>query len=1040
MTLNVGIPLFSTRKLSFRGLLFVFFFFGVCTINSFSQATRIWGTYFGGNGGDYPYSVATDAAGNIYLAGMTTSTFNIASGGFQNTFNGGFDAFLVKLTPAGALLWSTYYGGTGDEKECTVTTDAAGNVYLAGWTTSTGNITSGGFQNTYGGGAYDAFLVKFDGVTGNRLWATYYGGSGEDRAGNVATDPAGNVYLCGRTESPSNIASGGFQNTYGGNMDAYLVKFDGATGNRLWATYYGGGMWDEAYNLAADATGDVYISGGTTSNSNIASGGFQNTNGGSGDAFLAKFNAATGNRIWATYYGGSGSDYGHSMALDPSGNVFMTGETTSTTSIASGGFQNTYGGGLFDDYLVKFDASGSRLWATYYGGTNNEEQYTDGLAVDASGNAYLTGDSYSPNTGNAIASGGFQNSLVGSENIFLAKFDPAGNRLCATYYGQNHEEFGLVAVDNSGNVYLAAWADFNSTTNIASGGYQNTYGGGNYDGFLIKFNSCFNVLSVTAAPTNISCFGQCTGTATATPNNGTAPYTYLWSPGGGTTSSATGLCAGTYTITVIDAAPDTATAIVTITQPAVLTASITSTAAGCGNNNGTATVTAGGGTPAYTYSWNPGGGTSSLATGLAPGNYTATVTDANGCTQTQTVTVTSGNTLSVTVSSTQAGCAVNNGTATAIPNTGTSPYTYSWNNGQTSQISTGLSAGTYTVSVIDAGGCTATETVTVTSAISSVSVTVSSTPTGCTVNNGTATANGSNGTAPYSYSWNNGQTSQTATGLAAGNYTAAVTDANGCTQTQTVSVTSNSALTLTVTSTQAGCTVNNGTATATGNNGTAPYSYSWNNGQSTQTATGLAIGNYTATVTDANGCTQTQTVSVTQTTGPSASAAAVPNSISSGDSTTLSASGGISYSWAPSAGLNNTSAANPVASPTATTTYCVYVFDANGCFDSSCVTVFIIPEPVVCGEFYIPNAFSPNGDEENEVFKAFINPVCVVEFRLTVYNRWGEKVFDTYDVNESWSGNYHGVMSNAAVYAWYCRAKFTDGKEISRKGNVSLVR
>ncbi|TAL61438.1 MAG: hypothetical protein EPN85_04845, partial [Bacteroidetes bacterium] len=363
---------------------------------------------------------------------------------------------------------------------------------------------------------------------------------------------------------------------------------------------------------------------------------------------------------------------------------------------------------------------------------------------------------------------------------------------------------------------------------------------------------------------NLTCNSQCAGTATATPTGGVSPYTYSWS-NSQTTQAITGLCAGTYSVIVTDAASTTSTAIITITQPAALTVTVSSIAASCGNNNGTATAAATGGNPSFTYSWNPSSQTTATATGLAAGVYTATVTDANGCSTTQTVSVTSNSALTLNTSSIPAGCTVNNGTATANAGGGNAPYTYNWNpSGQTASTATGLAAGNYTVTVIDASGCSGTQTVAITQPTAGT-ISTTTTPALCSNNNGSATVNMSGGTSPYTYNWNpSGQTTQTVIGLAAGNYTATVTDANGCSSTQTVVIVSSAGtLSVSTTSTQTDCAQNIGTATANPVNGTSPYSYTWSNGQTTQTATGLAAGNYTASVTDANGCSQTQTATVT---------------------------------------------------------------------------------------------------------------------------------------------------------------------------------
>ena len=539
-----------------------------------AQNSRIWATYYGGHNDDHGNSVATDASGNVYMAGTTDSDSGIASRGFQNTFGGNSDAFLVKFNASGNRIWATYYGRQGGNSGNSVATDAAGNVYLAGSTEDTNHIALGGFLNTSIGGSA-AFLVKFD-SSGHRLWATYYYGADTNRVpategSSVATDAAGNVYLAGKTYDTTGIASpGGFQKTYGsGNVyggDAFLVKFD-ANGKRLWATYYGDGVGAGFFagtnvsGIVTDAGGNVYIAGTTSDHTGIASpGGFQDTLAGGQDAFVVKFDGA-GNRLWATYYGGSGgnqfgNNYGNGIVSDDSGNVYLAG-TTGDTGLASGGFQDILGGGM-DAFLVKFDANGNRLWATYYGGEYDESG--NGIATDASGNVYLEGVTASLDN---IAFGGFQDTLAGGgqgANYFLVKFDASGNRLCATYYGPPEQtgqiNEGSVALDNTGNVYLASTGVFD-TTGIASGGFQNTYGGGTYDAVLIKFTSCTLIPPVANFQSSDStfCSGQCINYTDLSTN----ATSWKWSFHGGTPSSSTiqnpqGICydsAGTFNTTLI---------------------------------------------------------------------------------------------------------------------------------------------------------------------------------------------------------------------------------------------------------------------------------------------------------------------------------------------------------------------------------------------------------------------------------------------------------------------------------------------------------
>ena len=232
-------------------------------------------------------NVTTDALGNVYLVGYTEGNDSIASPvAHQTSFGGGTDAFIVKFSPAGIRLWATFYGGSGFDYAYGVKTDALGNVYMAGFTTSTDSIaTAGTYQPNYNAGA-DAFLVKFN-SSGVRQWGTYYGGNDNDRGISTATDASGNVYLAGYTLSMSGIATvGAYQTSNNLQFDAFLVKFDN-TGNRIWGTYFGGTDTDILNGVATDASGNVIICGNTKSASGIDSSGFQNIYGGGGDAFIA---------------------------------------------------------------------------------------------------------------------------------------------------------------------------------------------------------------------------------------------------------------------------------------------------------------------------------------------------------------------------------------------------------------------------------------------------------------------------------------------------------------------------------------------------------------------------------------------------------------------------------------------------------------------------------------------------------------------------------------------------------------------------------
>jgi gliding motility-associated-like protein len=451
-------------------------------------------------------------------------------------------------------------------------------------------------------------------------------------------------------------------------------------------------------------------------------------------------------------------------------------------------------------------------------------------------------------------------------------------------------------------------------------------------------------ININMTSTTVLCFSG-TASATATPTNGNAPYTYLWN-NAQTTQTATGLVAGTYSVTVTDATGCTGTATITITQPPQLTVSATSTNVSCfGGNDGTGTATANGGATPYNYNWAPSGGNAATATGLTAVTYTVTVTDANGCTATATITVTEPTLLIASVAGFDATCfGACNGQAVTIPSGGTTPYAYSWAPlGGNAPSAVNLCAGSYTVFITDANGCTFSGTATVNEppalVLGYTAVTAS-----CMQADGSANVTASGGTPTYAYAWNpNVSTTNSANNIFPGTYTVTVTDANGCSDTIHVVVPNQPGVVASITAfTNVTCFgFCDGFATASAINGTAPYTYNWTpSGGTSTTATGLCAGTYTFTVTDATGCIDTAIVNITEPQqlvvqpGPGVT-------ICIGQCTTLTAtaSGGTpayTYSWAP-AGPSN-------VCPTVTTTYTVYVTDANNCpSNPQTVTVTVAP-------------------------------------------------------------------------------------------------
>jgi PKD repeat protein len=437
---------------------------------------RLWGTYYGGTGQERSCSSVTDSVGNVYLAGETSSLSGIASSGAFQTSRGNvystssIDAFLAKFDSSGKRLWSTYYGGDGNDFSSSVAIDRWDNVILGGSTSGSLNMaTKGSYQDTTNVNS-NAFVVKFS-SSGERIWATYYTGIGDA----MAVDRKGNVYLAGETDSKTDVATANaFQKSFASNgvyTDDYLVKFDSSGKKRLWGTYYGGDQNEMASALVTDTSDNVYLMGVTYgSSSGIASAGaYQTAPGSTGkwDIFLAKFDSL-GSRKWATYYGGSGDEFGYSLALDKERNIYAAGMTSSTNNIAAtDAYANSYSGSD-DAFMVKFDKSGSLQWGSYFGGSELDYGYS--IATDKSSDIYLAGATNSQT--DIATSNGFQTSYGYN---YLVKFS----------YVSRLPDAGIISIDSvpasscseeKAAIYVRI-KNFSSVTAIAS-----LYAGWSVDG------------------------------------------------------------------------------------------------------------------------------------------------------------------------------------------------------------------------------------------------------------------------------------------------------------------------------------------------------------------------------------------------------------------------------------------------------------------------------------------------------------------------------------------------------------------------------
>jgi hypothetical protein len=427
----------------------------------------LYSTYIGGNGNDEGTSLKVGAAGNAYVTGSTDSpNFPTTMGSFQTSLSGGSDAFIAKLNPTGsALVYSTYLGGSNDDEAFGVATDLSGNAYVTGITESANFSTTTGAYQTVAGGGGDAFVAKMD-PTGTALdYSTYIGGNSIDWGFGIATDLAGNAYVTGTTYSPNfPVTAGAYQNSYGGNGDAFVAKLNPAGSALSYSTYLGGSSIDGGFAITYGLAGVVYLTGITDSPNFPASlGALQTVRSGSSDAFITKVNtslAGPASLVYSTYLGGSSVDWGFGLTTDLAGNAYVTGATHSANfPVSVGTYQGTNAGGS-DAFVAKLNPTGAALvYSTYVGGGNNDAAL--GNAADPAGNAYVTGVTDSSNF--PTTSGAFQTNSSDGGDAFVTKLaipDP-GLQInliddARTFVTQHYLDFLSREPDSGG---FAFWTD-----------------------------------------------------------------------------------------------------------------------------------------------------------------------------------------------------------------------------------------------------------------------------------------------------------------------------------------------------------------------------------------------------------------------------------------------------------------------------------------------------------------------------------------------------------------------------------------------------
>ncbi len=566
-----------------------------------------YSTYLGGSGGDVAGAIAVDSSGDSYVTGQANSTdFPITSGAFQTVDYAGLSsAFVTKLNSTGtALLYSTYLGY--DAFGYGIAVDGSGDAYVTGSTSADSYpVTAGAFQTKNNNSATNqtnAFITRLNSTGSALLYSTYLGGSGDQYVGDwgtaIAVDSSGDAYVTGLAVSDNfPVTAGAFQtvnkSSSNGQANAFVAKFNSTGTALVYSTYLGGSATDEGNGIAVDGSGDAYVTGlATSTNFPVTAGAFQvAVNGSQGNAFVSKLNPAGTQLVYSTYLGGSGAsglyfdglsvtDAGAAIAVDGSGYAYVTGFSTSAHfPVTTGAFQvlNNSAGGS-NAFVTKVNLDGTALvYSTYLGGSsplvaneygNNAGDLSNGIAVDASGDAYITGQAYSTNF--PVTPGAFQTANkagAGFTNAFVVKLNPTGSALLySTYLGGagrtvdsvSYGDVGNgIAVDGSGGAYVTGQAG-SASFPITTGAYQqaNQANGSTPDtnAFVAKLDlNAGTPPTVTVTPSSSSITTAEALTVTVYvggPSGYPIPTGSVTLTGGGYTSEATALTSGSTTIDV----------------------------------------------------------------------------------------------------------------------------------------------------------------------------------------------------------------------------------------------------------------------------------------------------------------------------------------------------------------------------------------------------------------------------------------------------------------------------------------------------------
>jgi gliding motility-associated-like protein len=1051
-------------------------------------------SFSGSTGDNFGFTATYDHTGHLYGGGIVFgSGYPSTTGVLDPVFNGGtIDIGISKFSPDGSsLVWSTYIGGSGNETPHSLVVNSNDEPYLLG---STGSpdfpATSGAYDTSFnggvpiasGGGAFwtgmmggygyghdngtDIVVAHLSADATSMLACTYVGGSGNDGVNNVlplthnygdhfrgeiALNPLEEPVVATSTQSPDiPVSANAPQAVFGGVQDAYVFTMDPLL-TTLTSTYYGGTGVDSGYGVQFDSSGQVFVAGGTTSTDLPMSGpGLQGSNNGGADGFVLRMPADLGQFLSSTYLGTPAFDQCYFVQLDLDDNVYVVGQTHGAWPVSAGVYSNPGS----SQFIQKLDHDlGTSLWSTVIGsGLGDEDISPSAFLVSDCGQIYFSGwggvvnhyvqASASTTNGLPITADAFQSTTDGSDFYLMVLGEDAATLNYATFFGgpnsHEHVDGGTSRFDKHGTVYQAVCAGCGGQNDFPTtpGAWSTINASFNCNLGVFKFDLLQPTAHIEVDGPDYACLPGATISFINLSVGGTI-YDWDFGDGGDTTAfqpSHTYTAAGTYTVRLVLSdedvctSNDTAYAVVHVIQSQPAT--IDPVPPLCPGDS--VVLHAHGG---QLFQWLPAPGLSGPDTASttvhppATTTYSVLVTDSCG-TDTASITV-----VVVPPPTVDAGpdTTVCLGGSVLLAATGSG--TFSWTPSATlanatsaTPMATPQDTTLYHVQITSPLGCTGEDSVLV-AVIAGPPLPVVNDTVICRGDavqlhaeggsiifwlpqTGLSSLNGPDAlvspTVPTTYTVMVGNACDT---LAATAFVdVRFVEAHACPDTM---VCPNDALVLHA----SGGTI-----------------YQWSPTGSTNDSLVLApatAGTYIVSVSDSLGCTD-QAEATVSLYPPATVTAGFQSTVDYGYGTVLHAFGSGSFIWSPDSTLSCANCQDPLATPPTTTVYTVELTDNNGCKATDQVTVFFR------GSIFVPNTFTPNGDGTNDSFYALGHEVTV--FRLLVFNRWGEEIFETDHLGGAWDGTFRGKESPIDTYVWRVDYTTTNGSAFTRFGHVNLVR